>query len=606
MKKSVLFIIASIVFAVTNTLIYNHYMDRVDDFLMIVNDRNVVSYEKVTQTYVVPAKLLVNTLFSTDEITQILYKANNTSDAEYLHKLHNRLFDLTDPIYQKLILSQYRQLHFHLKDNRSFLRLHRPEKFNDNLTGFRATVSEVNRTQKPIVGFEEGRIFNGFRYVFPLFYNDEHVGSVEVSLSVQAIINVMESGTKTRYDFVLLKDVVDSKVFNEEMSNYRESHMHPDFYIDLNIPQKDTVKVSNATIGNFEQHIKNSKKFQTFLKERKSGTELYWHESNTIAITFMPLLNFEQKHVGYIIGFEEERHIPELFKAFILLLIGNSSIIILTTALILILIRSRDETLAHNQFQQRKKEEIEELNQNLEQRNLELKQANQTKDRFFSIISHDLRNPIAAMVSVSDYTYDYVQEKNYPDNELKDCVMHLQMGAKRSQELLENLLHWSRTQQQTMSFSPQMIEPYRIAEKVKDELHLIAITKNVRLLNQIPSTIQLFADEEMLKLMLRNLISNSLKFSRSDQSISVLYQENNGFQQLIVQDNGVGMKPTQLEKVLQKFEKESTNGTNEEQGTGLGLLLVQEFMDFHHGFVQIDSMHGKGTTVTLNFKKPND
>lgn len=155
-----------------NNFKINYYNDQIST---IINYNQIIA-----ETY------FENTILENETILDIINKANFSNEAEKTI-LRNTLYEIIIPIYQDTTTNHFRQFHFHLKNNESFLRMHKPEKYGDNLELFRATVRTTNQNMLFTKGFEEGKIFNGYRYVFPLFFLDEHIGSVELSVSIASI-----------------------------------------------------------------------------------------------------------------------------------------------------------------------------------------------------------------------------------------------------------------------------------------------------------------------------------------------------------------------------------------------------------------------------------
>ena len=193
------------------------------------------------------ADLVFKTLINKKEILK-LFKAKKRDE------LHTKLLES----YTELKAFNIRQLHFHLPNNDSFLRMHRPSKFGDNLSRDRLTVKYVNENKSYINGFEEGKIFNGFRYVYPLFDDKEHIGSVEISFSALSFIKHIQDSYKIRSNFLIDKKVVNLKIFKEEHSNYVESPLER-YYFQKSILKYTKQNFKDRVVSNIEKkHIYNS------------------------------------------------------------------------------------------------------------------------------------------------------------------------------------------------------------------------------------------------------------------------------------------------------------------------------------------------------------
>jgi len=188
------------------------------------------SYNVVYDHYKHLSKVLFNLEVNTPEVLEIISQINESNKDQQREKLFNKL----NSTYSMLKEYNLKQLHFHLPNNDSFLRFHRPKKHGDNLSKVRQTVKYVNQYQKFIDGFEEGRIYNGYRFVYPLFDKERHIGSVEISFSTHAMSATISQKYNLMSYFLIKKEVVDKKLFQSEKHNYTNSNLEK-FYIENNI-----------------------------------------------------------------------------------------------------------------------------------------------------------------------------------------------------------------------------------------------------------------------------------------------------------------------------------------------------------------------------------
>ena len=220
------------------------------------------------------------------DIADIIFRAeiNKPEIIEiFKNKKREKLYKILSREYSQLKISSVRQLHFHLPNNDSFLRMHRPQKYGDNLTSARKTVAFVNKNLKPIDGFEEGKIFNGFRFVYPLFDKKEHIGSVEISFSALAFIKDIVSEYEMKSNFHISKKVVYSKVFNEEKSNYSQSFF-PEYFC-----QKSILKYIESDPSHNTFTLKQKEDLQNKIQKEKSFS-IYNKELSSI-LTLLPIIN---------------------------------------------------------------------------------------------------------------------------------------------------------------------------------------------------------------------------------------------------------------------------------------------------------------------------
>jgi PAS domain S-box-containing protein len=231
----------------------------------------------------------------------------------------------------------------------------------------------------------------------------------------------------------------------------------------------------------------------------------------------------------------------------------------------------------------------------------ELIKLNAGKDKMFSIIAHDLRGPFNPLLGISEIMAN--DFKSLSKKELKYYSKEIFNSLKNIYTLLENLLSWSRIETGQMQFNPEKINIYEKTENVINLLSEISKSKDISVFNETCKDIFVTADPTMLNSVMQNLIGNSIKFTYNGGSLRVFAEEiNNGFIKVTVSDNGVGMDDKQI-KNLFKLSVTSTRGTNNEKGTGLGLMICKEMVEKNGGTISVKSEAGKGTDISFTIPK---
>ena len=223
-----------------------------------------------------------------------------------------------------------------------------------------------------------------------------------------------------------------------------------------------------------------------------------------------------------------------------------------------------------------------------------LQDINAEKDKFFSIIAHDLRSPLSAFVAATQILAEEIQTMNI--EEMREITQNLKASATNIFTLLENLLEWSRLRRGGMDFIPEKLNLREKIESCIDVLTESARKKRIELTFSIPDEIEVFADNHMIDAVIRNLVSNSVKFTPAGGKINVaaVYADNH-YIEIKVRDSGIGMTPELKNKLFMISEKTSRNGTEGELSTGLGLLLCKEFIEKHNGKIWVESEVGTGS-----------
>ena len=259
----------------------------------------------------------------------------------------------------------------------------------------------------------------------------------------------------------------------------------------------------------------------------------------------------------------------------LILLISGIIISILLSILTLVLINTRFRA-----------SQIQMLNGKLEKLNID-------KDRFISILGHDLKNPFSNILGFSEILTDQINSLN--SDEIKEIAGNINKSARITNNLLEGILMWARTQQGSIPFKPQNLSLSATCENILEILNPNAKAKNITINHSATEHITVFADDDMLKAILRNLVSNAIKFTNKNGAININATQTDSNVTISISDNGIGIKPNNLVKLFDISEVLSTTGTAKETGTGLGLLICKEFVGKHQGKIWVESEVGKGS-----------
>lgn len=228
---------------------------------------------------------------------------------------------------------------------------------------------------------------------------------------------------------------------------------------------------------------------------------------------------------------------------------------------------------------------------------LSLKLSNETKDKFFTIIAHDLKAPFNALLGFSDIL---VSELETGDNaNVKSYSGIINETIHTTYNFLINLLDWSRSQTDKIEHNPEKFNVFALVDEIKDLLHLQAEKKDISIINNIQKDLQIFADKNMINTIIRNFVSNALKYSNNYGKVIIDASLRNNSFYCSVSDNGVGMSKEIVEEISKFGDINSTPGTDNEKGTGLGLLLCNELIKKQKGKLGVESTEGKGSKFSF-------
>jgi signal transduction histidine kinase len=235
--------------------------------------------------------------------------------------------------------------------------------------------------------------------------------------------------------------------------------------------------------------------------------------------------------------------------------------------------------------------------------NNELKELNKSKNGLISIISHDLKNPFGALLNMSEFLATDVEDLD--KHEVCDFAQTINVSAKILYKFFNDLLEWSKLQNGLVAANPVEIEVKTVVDEIFSLLNIIAVPKGIKLINKTTPEIKLRADLNMFTSILNNLVTNAIKFTNAGDIVVIESEEINGFVQIVVKDTGVGMGKKTLEKIF-SIDKHITNsGTENEIGSGLGLVITKELITRQGGSIWVKSEEGKGTSFYFTLPTAN-
>lgn len=227
--------------------------------------------------------------------------------------------------------------------------------------------------------------------------------------------------------------------------------------------------------------------------------------------------------------------------------------------------------------------------------NSQLRVVNKTKDKLFSMIAHDIKNPLSAFKAIANALDE--NYKSMSDEEAQVFISQLDTTSNKLLELLQNLIEWSITESGNLRFNPEKIEVKNIVDETFELFQGAIDAKNLKIENKVSEDAVVYADYKMLFSIIRNLISNAIKFTKSDGTISIETKPNGDLIEVVVSDNGIGMTESQRENIFNK------SSVTDKDGTGLGLIICKEFIEKNGGSISVESKKGVGTTFKFTVNR---
>ena len=533
-------------------------------------------YDTIIESYYLVSRTLFDEVINTKEVIDIFKNANKSDEAGQ-SVLREKLFKKLEPTYNRLKQKNLKQLHFHLPDTTSFLRFHRPGKYGDNLQKIRFSLVKANTEKIPVTGFEEGRIYNGFRYVFPLFDGNTHIGSVETSLSFKAIREEMTKLYDGEYDFMIAKNTVESKLFKSELDNYIPSDISENYYFEKemvfdkhsDVVSKEHDHIEHDKITELNHHLVDDGEVKAYLEKKEAFAKGFKTKDGCYLVTFIPIENVEKKKVAYLISYRRDHTIGSFDH-------DMHQKMVISTLLILILIafmykNEKLNTLLKRQLELEKKEK--------EQSKKLLVQHSKLAGlgEMIGSIAHQWKQPLNSLgLIIQDLpeAYEYGEmDKQYLDGVVDTSMQQIDFMT-RTIEDFRNFFKPSLKQEQ-----------FNIADSVEDITKLLAPQFKSK---EITLDIQNRLDGQMVKgiknefdQVVFNLLNNAKEAiidAGVKGKISITMDGGAKEVTLAVQDNGGGVSNDIIGKIFDPYT--TSKG---ESGTGIGLYMAKTIIQEHMG-----------------------
>jgi len=348
LKKKLSLIIILIVLGIlilVNLFIIADFRNNYNEYLEYKSKIFDNSISQVFHTYEQFSDFVFEREVNTEEVKTIFSKAGKAKTEEK-EVLRNELYYHFEELYGLLTRYNFSQFHFHFPDGESFLRVHYPERYGDYLFPIRESVRIANEEEHFVSGFEEGRIYSGYRYVYPLNYQGEHIGTVEVSISVESVQKDLYNYNLTNSDigFIIKKDIIDKAVFEDMLSNYKESVVSNEYYIENAILEVMENNENALGIYKEEKFIEILRKeTKDEMKSGKSFSKELKYKDGYYLVQLSAISNVSGENVGYFISISSDEEIGILIRNTNLWILFSVIIIIITTWMSVFLIKKQVE-----------------------------------------------------------------------------------------------------------------------------------------------------------------------------------------------------------------------------------------------------------------------
>lgn len=320
MKRILIVVITAVTLIAFGLAYYsvNLYQKNIVDYALSQKELFVTSSKNVILSNEKLSNFIFDAIVNNEEIGKLMYKASKTeiSDRTELAVIRKTLYDKLIVYYDFATQYDFRQIQFFLINGDSFLRFNNPDKYGDNLTEVRPSIRISNEESRYVEGFEGGRVFNGYRFVYPLTYEGIHVGGVEISISMKSILNVLsEIFPDKSLDFILKKDIVERILFKENMSRYYPSKISDEYVVEEDIFTGMSENPNNRMIYQDDKFMDKLKRTtKEILKTQESFCAFFEYNGSDYMAQFAAVRNIENKHVAYLISIGIDKQLSKIMK----------------------------------------------------------------------------------------------------------------------------------------------------------------------------------------------------------------------------------------------------------------------------------------------------
>jgi len=528
------------------------------------------SFASVIDSFATAAQLIHEELVRDPVVMACLAAAARGPDEDRA-SARRRLWDRVQPLYRSLEDNGFRQFHFHQPGARSFLRMHRPEKYGDDLSTVRPSIVRAQAVGFPVMGFEEGRIFNGFRYVFPVSDDVGPLGSVEISISFDAIRPRLERVSPRRYTLALKRSVVETKVFGDEQHRYEALPLSDSLVVDEAVHRD--IGWTTSDLSSSDRH-----RLEVAISAGNPMQIASVVDGEPRLLTMVPVKNIEDTVVAYVVSSRITDRVQRMWREFWWVAAG------------LALLGSIPLMLAHL---------ILDRNREIRAAREAALEAARAKSRFLASMSHEIRTPLNGILGMSTL----LRETRLTEPQ-RDYLETVRSSSEILLAVINDILDFSKAEAGRIELESSVFSPRARLDEVVSMFRESMAAKGLELTTHVDDSVPLAVrgDANRVGQILLNLVGNAVKFTEEGTVSIELTREGAERLRLKVRDSGIGIPRERLDALFNEFTQADASTTRRFGGTGLGLAICKRLAELMDGRIWVESRLGSGSTFYVDLR----
>lgn len=596
---AIIFIIVEItlyvsVIHIRNTVISENTQSEIE---VVQNSyKNSIGYSKDV------SDILFNTVINTNGILRLFSEANNANDQQK-DLIRQELYDRLKVMYKQQQSVGLAMLHFHLKDSTSFLRMHKPSEFGDSSKGIRQTIDYVNKYKKYIGGFEEGKVYNGYRFVYPLFYMGQYIGCVEMSISSNYMATKMNTLDNGIHDFIIKQSVIKSNIFPDELYTYVPSNIADEYLREIKSFEYITLK--NAIFDSAEEYFNvfrlSHKQIEQQIGSEKPFVIHTLVNGKEITSVFMPVSNISHKKVAYFVStFIDKKYQSIINLANAIIINGVVLLIIVFGFINMVMINIEKTKKLNKALDDQLHEHLEQLKFKEEILFQQSKLA--TLGEMFSALAHQWKQPLNILAMYIQNLSDdealseeeilkrtQIEDKcmaqiNYMSETINDFMTFI-----RPAETIETKMDAVKTTEEIVKLLKPSMDKKKIDIKIKNDQNLKIYAK---------------ANSNEMKHILVNIINNAkdaiMDIKKDNKmfigSIIISFDTTDDECIIKISDNGGGISHEIIGRIFMPYVSTKL----QKEGSGLGLYMCAAIVKKYNGTLSVNNIDdGAVFTITI-------